>query len=96
MTQTSRIISTEGRLMYPMPTTPLNEDAHVAYFWPVLPVNPCPFTRLPCFIREKVTKMKNTQNVAWVLANATGMHNKLLISRAYSHVSYACLVSICM
>ena len=56
--------------MYPLRTALLNEHAHVADFRPVLPVIPCPFARLPCLLRQKLEKIKNTQIVARVVANA--------------------------
>ena len=55
--------------MYPLRTALLNEHAHVVNILPVLPVVPCPFARLPCFLRQKLKKVKRTQNVAPVVAN---------------------------
>ena len=65
----SRRLQTQG-YMYLLPTALLNEHAHVACFWPVLPVIPCPFARLPCLLRQKLKKNKLKQSVARVVANA--------------------------
>ena len=56
-------------LMYSLRTAILNEHAHVADFWPVLPVITCSFARLPCLVHGKLKKIKGTQNVARVVAN---------------------------
>ena len=56
--------------MYPLPTALLNEHAHVADFWPVLPIIPCLCACLPCLLRQKLKKIKNTQNVVQEVANA--------------------------
>ena len=55
--------------MYPLRTALLNVHAHVADFWPVLPVVLCPFARLPRLLCQKLKKIKATQNVARVVAN---------------------------
>ena len=47
-----------------------NHQAEVADFWPVLPVIPCLCARLPCLLRQKLKKIKNTQNVVRVVPNA--------------------------
>ena len=44
--------------VYPLRTALLNEHAHVADFWHVLPVIPCPFARLPCLLRHKLKEIK--------------------------------------
>ena len=57
--------------MHPLCTALLNEYAHIADLWPVLPVIPCLCARLPCLLRQKLKKTKNAQNVVRVVANAS-------------------------
>ena len=56
--------------MYPLCTAISNKYAHVADFSPVLFVLPCLYAHLPCLFHQKLKKIKNTQNVVQVVANA--------------------------
>ena len=57
-------------LSYPWRTAFLNEHAHVAKLWPILPVIWCLCARLPGVLGQKLKKIKNTQNVLQMVVSA--------------------------
>ena len=61
----------EERIVYTLRNALFDEQAKVADFWPVLAGIPCLGARLPCLLHQKLKKIKNTQNVVQVVANAT-------------------------
>ena len=75
----------ETAWIVPLCTALLNEHAHIIDILPVLPVISFRYACLPCLLRQKSKKNKNTQNVVRVVVNAAWICKKWLNSCEYSH-----------